>query len=699
MAECFEVLREASLEEQQDEITVLQSIFENDLQMIEGGDGKSNICFNLTVKVNIPRDVIGVEAFISVDVFEGLPRGTSKSGGIESDSERGNYRKEGSKSESSSNNLNNESHLDVQENGDEASCPEDTAEDKENQAPRPQSSHGGFSRRTYTEPGFTRSVSLQHWHVKADIRHLTPIHLTCTFPPFYPTKCPPEFSLASLWLSQSQIQRLQEKLMQLWTETPNLPIVFTWVDWLQNYAYDHLQLGSHLVLKDSEPYEVMPQSQADAAANSQFRQREKFNTKLETALLTIFEYDLKMQRQAIRQGKHWCEICFDERDGAEFHYLDECRHFFCIECLKAHCELQVDSGNVLNLLCPSHDCKTTIPPEMLREVLTAEKLERWERLLLSKTLDVMGGVVYCPRCNVAVIADEDVTFKLGRCANCFFAFCTECYEPWHHGLPCGEEAESDSDDEDNRGRKPSEEQEAHPEAADRTRSCHRCHVKKDKTEFHYLYECRHFFCTPCLKRYCQRYVDGGQFLKNLKCPGHDCQARISIEILRDVLDEERFKRYEKLFLVMTLEDLGIADVDFCPRCTVAFVPDVDEDLACGQCANCLYEFCTECYEPWHPGRPCLGEAESHSVDKEKLKSNKGKGDGEEEGDSAVAVSNGKQRIQKAHKMSNLSFIRLMRQQGTYQSCPKCRMAVERISGCDMMHCSQCSASFCWTCGM
>ena len=70
---------------------------------------------------------------------------------------------------------------------------------------------------------------------------------------------------------------------------------------------------------------------------------------------------------------------------------------------------------MLNLLCPSHDCKTTIPPEILQEVLDTEKLERWERLLLSKTLDVMGDVVFCPRCNVAVVVDEDESSKLGHC--------------------------------------------------------------------------------------------------------------------------------------------------------------------------------------------------------------------------------------------------------------------------------------------
>ena len=79
-------------------------------------------------------------------------------------------------------------------------------------------------------------------------------------------------------------------------------MVFTWADWLQNYAYKYLCLDSHLVLKESE---AMPQPSEDDAANSwEFKKSEKFNTKLETALLTIFEHDLEMQRQTFRQGKH-----------------------------------------------------------------------------------------------------------------------------------------------------------------------------------------------------------------------------------------------------------------------------------------------------------------------------------------------------------------------------------------------------------
>ena len=206
----------------------------------------------------------------------------------------------------------------------------------------------------------------------------------------------------------------------------------------------------------------------------------------------------------------------------------------------------VDGGTVLKLLCPSHECKTTIPPETLREVLGAEKLERWERLLLCKTLDIMGDVVYCPRCNIAVVVDEDGNSNLGHCATCFFAFCTECYGPWHHGQPCFTD-ESDSGDE--------------------------------------------------------RQGNNSKNTKSKKTKG-----------TREGGDEE-------------------------------------------------------------------AQARSRSA----------------------TTFRRQQRMQRERErqivMSNMSFIRMMKQKGTYQYCPKCRMAVERISGCDMMHCSQCGAGFCWRCGM
>jgi len=191
MADCFEILCEAFLEEQQEEVTVLQSIFEDDLRVIQEGDGKKHIRFDVKVKVNVPYDMIEFEAFIPAEVFEDspVPR-RARSSGSNSDAELVNDRDEEKENESSSVHLLNKRHFDGEKIGLKANS---SLEDEKNHA-LTETSHDSFPE--CTRPGFTRSVSLQHWHVKAHIRYLTPIHLTCTFPPLYPTESPPEFSLA-----------------------------------------------------------------------------------------------------------------------------------------------------------------------------------------------------------------------------------------------------------------------------------------------------------------------------------------------------------------------------------------------------------------------------------------------------------------------------------------------------------------------
>ncbi|MFH4983160.1 hypothetical protein AB6A40_009869 [Gnathostoma spinigerum] len=32
-------------------------------------------------------------------------------------------------------------------------------------------------------------------------------------------------------------------------------------------------------------------------------------------------------------------------------------------------------------------------------------------------------------------------------------------------------------------------------------------------------------------------------------------------------------------------------------------------------------------------------------------------------------------------------------------CPKCRVKIEKDSGCNKMHCSKCDTNFCWLCGV
>ena len=53
--------------------------------------------------------------------------------------------------------------------------------------------------------------------------------------------------------------------------------------------------------------------------------------------------------------------------------------------------MHVKEGSVFQLLCPDTKCNASIPPFVLKRLLTEEEFERWDRLVLKKALDSMSG--------------------------------------------------------------------------------------------------------------------------------------------------------------------------------------------------------------------------------------------------------------------------------------------------------------------
>lgn len=156
MAECVELLNPAAIEEQLEEVTVLQSIFEDDFQMLQGGDGQGGICFNLTVKVNIPFERIDFEAFIPIpEEFAAVveERSSITSDGNDSNNEPGTHFQDGEENAT----MSESDHIEIQQNGTELGA------GSENELENHGNPHNSFSGRT--KLGFSRSLSRRHWHV------------------------------------------------------------------------------------------------------------------------------------------------------------------------------------------------------------------------------------------------------------------------------------------------------------------------------------------------------------------------------------------------------------------------------------------------------------------------------------------------------------------------------------------------------
>ena len=94
------------------------------------------------------------------------------------------------------------------------------------------------------------------------------------------------------------------------------------------------------------------------------------------------------------------------------------------------------------------------------------------------------------------------------------------------------------------------------------------------------------------------------------------------------------------------------------------------------CPSCLFSFCALCRERRHVGVQCLSPEEKLHILEERQKSARTKGD-----------------IQKL--MDEVCTIKEILKDA--KQCPRCKMAISKIDGCNKMTCWNCGEFFCYQC--
>ncbi|QBZ62513.1 hypothetical protein PoMZ_11395 [Pyricularia oryzae] len=302
-----------------------------------------------------------------------------------------------------------------------------------------------------------------------ELSYLPPVRLLITLPPGYPAQQPPQVELTSSppWIPSTRIEQLVVDCARLWKELDHDPVVFTYIDHIQQLAETAFDVVDDRGVLTAEP---------------QYR-------------IAILDYDISAKRAAFDRETFDCGICLDPKKGSACHRMLDCGHVFCIGCLQDFYNNAIQEGDISSVRCLTPNCakdrekaaaqqsptsqsaggrakrkrrqKLISPSELLKIPLEPEVVRRFVTLKYKSELESDKNTVYCPRswCNGAARSkkhkkpeglefsedsegsdDEDSNRPqastvprpynkteelLCICEDCGFAFCGRCSLGWH----------------------------------------------------------------------------------------------------------------------------------------------------------------------------------------------------------------------------------------------------------------------------
>lgn len=206
--------------------------------------------------------------------------------------------------------------------------------------------------------------------------------------------------------------------------------------------------------------------------------------------------------------------------------------------------------------------------------------------------------------------------------------------------------------------------------------------------------CGHIFCTGCVSAfYHQKLKDST--VKRLECLNDGCDSIASQAQLQRILSPAEFEKYETQLLEGALDLMS--DVVKCPRISCqapVLLETADENsthsksVLPGRCSVCNYTFCILCKKTYHGLEKCSMDAEL----REKLIMQYEDATLEEKEFIHRRFGGKLNFLRELEAMKSAKWI-----EENSVHCPKCKVAIEKHSGCNKMVCAKCGEAFCWLC--
>jgi len=331
---------------------------------------------------------------------------------------------------------------------------------------------------------------------------LPPMSIRALLRPGYPSTIPPSFGLRCSWISDEQLERLATEMDKLWS--PGCTIVLAWVEWLRECGYGILtECGSTVKLLEDLPPIKSGQRCARWPRNGG------------KALKMIEQHCFGAQEEIWASELHHCGVCFEQHAPCDCLRFKTCQHTFCKSCISAYFASQMQVQSASALVCPEIGCGKSALPGEVRQVVSSEMFEKYERQLLQTSLDSMSDLVWCPRCQYPASLQEGGNGFLAICGQCTFSFCSECRLGWHGLSPCVNLADrwAAADDATKEmlrakyGEQVLAEVQSSSWVKDNTKNCPKCSAATQKSG-----GCNHITCQKCRHEWCwlckKTYVPG-----------------------------------------------------------------------------------------------------------------------------------------------------------------------------------------------